>query len=423
MVVPTPQADADADGRANAARPLGGLRVLDFTRMFAGPCCTQVLADLGAEVVKLEEPRIGDPTRRNLPFWGSQSAYYMALNRGKQSVSVDLKSPEGREIAASLMTTADVVVENFRPGVMTRLGLDYAAARRQREDIIYCALSGFGATGPLRHKISFDLVNQAMAAVIDLTGTPDGPPVRAGIPIGDMAGGLFAALAVVAALDRRRRTGQGCSIDLGLHDVLLSMLGGIAERWLAGGEVPRRLGNRSDEVAPQGCYEARDGWLVVAASTDAAWRSLAEAVDRPDMVATARLADRDGRAAHGEEIDSALAGALRSRGRAEWLRLLRGAGVFAAPVHSIKETLDSAEVGRSGITYEVEHREVGTVKLVGSPIRFDGRRAPGGVPPVLGADTRRVLGDLGYSDQELEDLGSRGVLRTGGTAAQGGDRR
>lgn len=422
-MVSTPQEDAGGNERATATQPLRGLRVLDFTRMFAGPCCTQVLADLGAEVVKLEEPRIGDPTRRNLPFWGSQSAYYMALNRGKQSVSVDLKQPEGRDIAASMMATTDVVVENFRPGVMTRLGLDYAAARKLRDDIVYCALSGFGATGPLRHKISFDLVNQAMAAVMDLTGDPDGPPVRAGIPIGDMAGGLFAALAVITALDRRRRTGQGCFIDLGLHDVLLSMLGGIAERWLAGGQVPRRLGNRSDEVAPQGCYEARDGWLVVAAPTDMAWRRMAEIIDRPDLAATTRLADRDGRAALGEEIDTALAGALHTRDRTEWLSLLRGAGVFAAPVNSIKETLGSAEVERSGITYEVEHHEVGTVRLVGSPIRFDGRRAPGGVPPALGAQTRRVLGDLGYADEKLEELGRRGVLRIGGTEAQGGDRR
>lgn len=388
--------------------PLAGVRVVDLTRMFAGPCATAVLADLGAEVIKIEEPRIGDPTRRNLPEWNGESAYFMSLNRGKRSVTLDLKSPAGAAAVRALIATADVLVENYRPGVMARLGLDHETLAATHPRLVYCSLSGFGATGPLRDKISFDLVNQAMAGTIDLTGDPGDRPVRIGVPVGDMAGGLYVAVAALAGLRARDRTGLGSWIDLSLHDVLISLLAGVAQRYLSTGEVPTRTGSRDRDVAPQGCYRAADGWLVLSAVTDAHWRALADLLGIDD----GRFADAHARKRHEPALDELLAGHLGTRTVTDWTAALTAAGVPAAPVLSLPDALRSALATDRGIAFDAVHPTVGPMRNLASPVVLDGARAGvGATSPVLGADTEDVLRELGYDDAGLAELADAGVIR------------
>ncbi|RZT86908.1 crotonobetainyl-CoA:carnitine CoA-transferase CaiB-like acyl-CoA transferase [Pseudonocardia sediminis] len=392
---------------------LAGIRVLDLTRMFAGPCATEVLADLGADVVKVEEPRIGDPTRRNLPLWGEESAYFMSLNRGKRSVTLDLKSGAGREVLLALIDESDVLVENFRPGVMERLGLGPDALAQRRPGLVYCSLSGFGATGPLREKISFDLVNQAMAGMIELTGDPDDRPVRIGVPIGDMAGGLYLSLAVLAGLRGRERTGHGCWVDLALHDVLIALLSDVAQRRFNGDEDVTRTGSRDRDRAPRGRYRARDGWLVLSAVRDEQWRAAAAVLGIAD---DDRFADGHRRKANESELDALIGDRLAGGDVAAWVRDLTAAGVPAAPVHSLAAALDSPLVRGRGLAYDSVHPAVGPVRNLASPLIVDGRRAgTGGASPVLGADTDAVLTGLGYGEADLVRLAEDGVIRRAGS--------
>lgn len=392
--------------------PLDGIRVLDFTRMFAGPCAAETLADLGADVVKVEEPRVGDPTRRNLPFWGEESAYFMSLNRGKRSISLDLKDPLGRQIAWDLAVRADIVVENYRPYVMQRLELDYERLKAANSAVIYCSLSGFGASGPLRDKISFDLVNQAMAGMIDLTGDPLDRPVRIGVPVGDMAGGLYLALAAVAALRGRGRTGLGCWVDLSLHDVLIALLGHHAQRYFDSGKTPCRTGHRHAELAPVGAYAARDGWFVLAAVQDREWQELTNALGLAGLRDDDRLASAQGRKEHEAEFDQHLVACFRQGTVAEWVDVLGSAGVPVAPVNSLRDGLESPLVQERGIVFTAEHPGVGPVRNLASPMIFDGVRAGiGGVSPQLGANTRDVLREAGIAEEELAELAEQGVIR------------
>lgn len=393
-------------------RPLEGVRVLDFTRMFAGPCAAETLADLGADVIKVEEPRVGDPTRRNLPFWGEESAYFMSLNRGKRSIAVDLKDARGRRVVWDLATRADIIVENFRPDIMAKLELDYARLKTAHPAVVYCSLSGFGATGPLRDKISFDLVNQAMAGMIDLTGDPLDRPVRIGVPVGDMAGGLYLALAAVAGLRARDRTGHGCWIDLSLHDVLITLLGHHAQRYFDTGEVPTRTGHRDPELAPVGVYEARDGWLVVSAVSDREWQGLVAALELDELRGDDRFASAPGRKHHEAVLDRKLVGRFRERPVAEWIDVLHRAGVPASPVNSLRDTLESQLVQDRGIVFTADHPSIGAMRNLASPMVFDGARGGvGGVSPRLGADTESVLREAGFDDKDLAELAERGVIR------------
>jgi crotonobetainyl-CoA:carnitine CoA-transferase CaiB-like acyl-CoA transferase len=390
---------------------LDGVRVVDLTRMFAGPCATEVLADLGADVIKVEEPRIGDPTRRNLPMWGDresgESAYFMSLNRGKRSVTLDLKSEAGRAVLLELVDGADVLVENFRPGVMDRLGLGWDALSERRPELVFCSLSGFGATGPLRDTISFDLVNQAMAGMIELTGDTGDRPVRIGVPIGDMAGGLYVALAALAGLRGRAGTGRGCWVDLALHDVLIGLLSDVAQRRLSTGEPVTRTGSRDRDAAPHGRYRARDGWLVLSAVRDGHWAALTGVLGiAPDD----RFTDAASRKHHESDLDVLVESRLAERDVADWVRDLTAAGVPAAPVRTLAEALRDPATG--DLVFSHVHPVAGPVRNLASPLVVDGTRAgTGRASPVLGADTDAVLAELGYDDAAVARLAEQGVTR------------
>jgi crotonobetainyl-CoA:carnitine CoA-transferase CaiB-like acyl-CoA transferase len=386
--------------------PLAGIRVLDLTRMFAGPYGAEILADLGAEVIKIEEPRIGDPTRRNIPFIKDQSTYFMSVNRGKKSVVLDLKTKDGRQAMLDLVAQSDVVIENYRVGVMDRLGLSYQELRERKPDIILCSISGYGKTGPLKDKISFDLVNQAMAGTMAVTGEEGMPPVRIGLPVGDLNGGIFSVLAILAALQSRRRTGAGAAIDLGLHDLLIALLGYVGQLYLITGESPRPVGSGHHHIAPYGAFEASDGYIVVAAFTQSFWAKFAKTIDRPYLVEDPRFITIDTRKVHMEALNDIIKPILRARSVDEWLVLLETGDVPCARVASIGEVLTSPQALAREIVFDFEHPTVGTVRTVGTPFRVDGKPWRTLVPPpTLGQHTSEVLSSLlGYSQERIDAL-------------------
>jgi len=396
---PLPKTGADA-------LPLAGIRVLDLTRMFAGPLGGQILADLGAEVIKIEEPRIGDPTRRNIPFINEESTYFMALNRGKKSVVLDLKSREGRDALLDLVAKSDVLIENYRVGVMDRLGLSYENLRKRNPHIVLCSISGFGKTGPLKDKISFDLVNQAMAGTMAVTGEENMPPVRIGLPVGDLNGGIFGVVAILAALQGRRRSGKGAAIDLGLHDLLVALLGYMGQLYLLTGESPKPVGSGHHHIAPYGAFEARDGYVVVAAFTQGFWAKFARTIECPDLIENPRFITIDTRKVHKEELNALIAPIMLTRTVDEWVARLEAGDVPCARVASVGEVLTSPQALAREIVFDFEHPTVGKVRTVGSPFRADGGlwRSPI-PPPILGQHTTEVLaGLLGYTGERIAQV-------------------
>jgi crotonobetainyl-CoA:carnitine CoA-transferase CaiB-like acyl-CoA transferase len=367
---------------ASRRRPLDGLRVLDFTRMAAGPFATLMLSDLGADVVKVEAGKIGDPTRRNLPIVGGTSVYFLSLNRGKRSIVVDLKTDTGRERALDLARHADVVVENFRPGVMARLGLDFPTLAEANRRLVMCSISGFGATGPMRDFTSFDLVNQAYAGYMVVTGEEGRPPVRLGWPVGDLGGGAMACVAILAGLHRMRQTGFGFHIDLSLHDCLLSQLAYLGQTYLLSGEEARPVGAAHLNISPYNVYEASDGYVAISAYTEAAWRRLADVLDAGALLADPRFETRPSRRDHRHELDALLAPYFRSRSVAEWDKLLASSGVAYAPVANVGQALEAARAMGRGLVVDTV-TETGDPALgVASPFVIDGERmfAAGGSP-------------------------------------------
>ncbi|MDQ8726596.1 CoA transferase [Bradyrhizobium sp. LHD-71] len=387
--------------------PLAGLRVLDLTRMFAGPYCCLFLADLGAEVIKIEEPRIGDPTRRNIPMVNGESTYFMAVNRGKKSVTLDLKQPAARDALLRLVEKSDVVVENYRPGVMERLGLSYDELRKRKSDIILLSLSGFGQTGPMRDSISFDIVNQAMAGVMSVTGEENRPPVRIGVPVGDLAGGILGAYAVLAALRARRVTGLGSAMDLSLHDLMMTLLGPLAQMQLSTGVSPGTMGSSDRRIVPSRAFEAADGWLALTASSDAEWRTLAAILGRPAIADDPRYRTNTDRLGNREAADREVQDAVRRQTVTHWVDVLSANGIACAPIRSLGEGVDSEQARARGMILSYKHAIAGECRGVGTAMRVDGSLLTAELPPpALGEHSKEILRRLaGLSEAEWIELG------------------
>jgi CoA:oxalate CoA-transferase len=378
--------------------PLAGLRVLDFTWFLAGPYATMILADLGADVVKVEAPGRGDPSRQAGPFIGSLSAYFQSINRGKRSVVLDLKTDSGRVQAAQLAARADILVENFVPGTMARWGLDHASLLATNPRLIYVSCTGFGQSGPRAAQPAFDLIVQALAGTISLTGSPDGEPVRVGFSVGDIGGALYLAVGVLAALEARHRTGRGQVLDLSLLDAQVALLENAFARYFATGQVPGRLGSRHPLIVPFQVFAAADGHFALAAGTEEQWQRLCLALDRPDLAVDSRFADNAARRENLPALQSELAGAFSARAVAEWVALLGGHDIPCAPIHDIAAAAADPQVQARGMLVTVEDPSAGPQRVVNTPLRFSETPAQVREPaPRLGEHTEAVLADwLGH---------------------------
>ena len=372
--------------------PLSGLKVLDLTRMLAGPFGTLILADLGADVIKIEEPRLGDPTRHNLPKVEDESAYFMSVNRGKRSVCLDLKSEQGKEKFFGLLKDADVVIENFRPGVMERLGLGQESLHKLNQSLIICSISGFGQTGPLRDKISFDLVNQAMAGTMSITGEKDRPPVRIGLPAGDLAGGIFASLAILAEIYGRRRHGKGSWIDISLHDTLVSLLGYVGQLYFTTGEVPGPVGSGHHHIAPYRAFKAKDGFFVIAAFTQNFWLKFVEAMDMDYLAADTRFSDITQRKHNKLALYELIDPVFETKKVSEWVDILQRGDIPVAEVLSVGEALESEQAIARNVVFDFTHPTLGVMKGVSCPFLCNGKPwRSNRPPPILGEHTSEVL--------------------------------
>jgi len=392
-----------------------GVRVLDLSRMLAGPYGSMLLADMGAEVIKIEEPAGGDPMRvMGPPFLpDGESAYFLSINRNKQSIAIDLGRPAGREVFLDLARHADVVWENFRPGVMERLGLAYATLAGVNPGLVLCSISAYGQDGPYRDWPAFDLALQAMGGAMSLTGEEGGRPARMGLPMGDLAGGMFGAFAVAGALLRRTRTGRGAHLDLSLLDCQVSLLTYIAQYFWADGRVPGRMGSGHASVVPYQALATRDGHLIVAVFAEKFWGGFCHALERAEWEADPRFASNRQRLVHREVLMPLIETVFRERTTEDWLARLHAAGVPAAPILAVDRVLSDPQVRHRHMVVEVEHPTHGPLPTLGTPIKVDGAPAlPVTAAPALGQHTDRVLTELlEYPTERLAALRREGVVK------------
>jgi crotonobetainyl-CoA:carnitine CoA-transferase CaiB-like acyl-CoA transferase len=378
--------------------PLEGIRVLDLSRVLAGPYCTMLLADLGADVVKVERPGEGDETRTwGPPYAGGEAAYFLSVNRGKRSIAVDLSRPEGQEVARRLALGADVLVENFRVGTAARFGLGYDDLAEVNPRLVYCSITGFGGREPVGRP-GYDFVVQAESGLMAITGEQDGTPLKVGVALVDVLTGYAAATSVLAAL----RSGEGARLEVSLLDTALSALVNVASSALVTGAEPRRFGNAHPNIVPYQTFDAADGTLAVAAANDGLFRRLCAVVERPDLAEDARFRTNPARVEHRDELVDELQAVLATRSAAVWLEKLDAAGVPAGKVRGVLEALEAA------VTVTVDHPTIGPLRLVGSPVS-PAREDPA-APPLLGQHTNDVLVEAGWGVAEVEALRSAGVV-------------
>jgi crotonobetainyl-CoA:carnitine CoA-transferase CaiB-like acyl-CoA transferase len=392
-----------------------GVRVLDLSRMLAGPYGSMLLADMGAEVIKVEEPDGGDPMRvMGPPFLaGGESAYFLSINRNKKSVVLDLTRPAGRDVFLELAAHADVVWENFRPGVMERLGLSHAALSAANPRLVLCSISAYGQDGPYRDWPAFDLALQAMGGGMSITGEEGRRPVRMGLPMGDLAGGMFGAFAVAGALFRRARTGQGAHVDLSLLDCQVSLLTYLAQYFWADGRVPGPMGSGHASVVPYQALATRDGHLIVAIFAEKFWAGFCRAVEHPEWQADPRFATNRDRVANRSALMALVEAAFTARATDDWLARLHAAGVPAAPILGVDRVLSDPQVNHRRMVVEVEHPRLGRLPTLGTPIKIDGATELSvTAAPQLGQHTDLVLGDwLKYPAGRLAGLRRDGVVK------------
>jgi crotonobetainyl-CoA:carnitine CoA-transferase CaiB-like acyl-CoA transferase len=391
---------------------LSGVTVVDFTRVLSGPYCTMVLADHGARVIKIEHPVRGDDTRHwGPPFIGKESAYFLSINRNKESVTVDFKHPQGKGVLEKLLARADVVVENFRPGTLDAAGLDATSVLARHPRIVYCSISGYGQTGPRREEPGYDAVMQAEGGLMSITGEADGPAYRLGVAITDIVSGLFAAQGVMAAIIARGKTGRGQHVDIGMLDATAALLTYQAGNYFVSGQVPGRLGNRHPTIAPYESFHASDGDFVIAGGNDEIWRRLCRVIGRPDLAEDPRFRTNKDRIEHYTALRSELERALKTRPRADWIRELTAAGVPCGSVREIGEVLADPQLSARGMIAEVQHATIGTARVINSPVKLsDTPASVRTAPPTLGQHTTAVLSEVGYDRQEIEELRTAGVI-------------
>jgi crotonobetainyl-CoA:carnitine CoA-transferase CaiB-like acyl-CoA transferase len=382
--------------------PLDGVRVLDLSRILAGPYCSMMLADLGADVVKVERPGGGDPTRSwGPPFVDGESTYFLSANRGKRSICIDLQDPEGVALVRRLAERADIVLENFLPGAADRLGLGYAALREVQPSLVYCSIAGYPDDGADAGRPGFDFAIQGEGGVMSITGDPDGDPMKVGVAIADITAGIYAAVGVLAALREAEASGSGRHVQVSLFDAQLAWLANRASDFLVAGEAPVRLGNAHPAIVPYESFRALDGHVIVAIGTDAQFARFCREASLDALLDDARFGTNPERVRHRDALTPVLARAIAQRPVAAWLELMERAGVPGGPVRTIPEVFEHAPLA----TYQHEHATLGPIRTVRSPIAIDGTRSTADAPPpLLGADAEEVLSEAGYTSQDVERL-------------------
>lgn len=393
-------------------KALEGVRVLDLTRVLAGPYCTMMLADLGAEVVKIEQPVLGDDSRRFGPFVNGESAYYMNLNRNKKGVTLNLKG-EGKALFLRLVRQADVVVENYRPGTMEKLGLGYDVLHKANPRLVYCSISGFGHTGPYRNRPGYDIIAQAMGGLMSTTGWEGGEPTRSGTAMGDVLAGLSAAIAILAALRQAERTGEGQEVDIALVDSVISSLEIINQIYLAEGRVPARIGNRYESCYPYDSFRTQDGSIVIGAANDKLWQLTCKVMQRPDLAAEPRFATNPQRVALHAAVKPEVEAWTMTQTARQAVEKLLTAGVPAAPINTIDKIVRDEHFAQARAMFvEVDHPKAGRTTVTGSQLKLSRSPAAQYAPaPLLGQHNAAVYGALlGLSAPELDALKNAGVL-------------
>jgi CoA:oxalate CoA-transferase len=394
--------------------PLEGVRILDLTWVLAGPFASMILCDLGADVVKVERPPIGDVARMTAPLVNGESCYFLSVNRGKRSMAIDLKKEAGRDLFLRLVEQVDVVMENFTPGSMEALGLGYDVLSQRNPRLIYAATSGFGQTGPDRLRPALDIIAQGMGGIMSITGEPRGPPVRPGTSLGDIAAGLFTAIGVLAALHERQRSGRGQMIDVAMLDCQLSILENAFARYFATGAVPGPIGTRHPVATPFQAFPTRDGYIVLALSwgVENQWELFCATIGRPDLIDDSRFDTGPLRTEHHAELEPILIEALKQKTTAEWVREFDAIGLPCGPLNNIAQAAALPQVKAREMLVEVEHRRIGRFPLPNTPVKLS--RTPGGVrgpSPDLGQHTDDVLRELlGLPDEEIGRLREAGAI-------------
>ncbi|WP_243488880.1 CaiB/BaiF CoA transferase family protein [Massilia violaceinigra] len=405
-------------------KALGHIRVLDLSRVLAGPWCSQNLADLGADVIKIERPGVGDDTRAWGPPYArdadgnntSEAAYFLTANRGKRSVTVDIATPEGQAIVRELAREADVVLENYKVGQLKRYGLDYDSLKEIKPDLVYCSVTGFGQDGPYAHRAGYDFLIQGMGGLMSVTGErddlPGGGPQKAGVALTDLMTGMYATVAVLAALTHRDRSGQGQYIDMALLDTQVAMLANVGSNYLNSGKPPKRWGNAHANIVPYQTFACADGHIIVATGNDGQYRKFVEAGGRDDLLADPRFATNPLRVQHRDVLVPLLADMVATRTRDEWIAQLEAVGVPCGPINDVGEVFENEQVKARGVAIEMDHPAAGKVKLVRSPMKLSLTPAQADLPPpMLGQHTDEVLRDLlGRSDEEIAALRAKGAI-------------
>jgi CoA:oxalate CoA-transferase len=393
--------------------PLAHLRVLDLTQFLSGPYATQILGDLGAEVIKVEAPD-GDMTRRLPPhFVGGDSAYYLSINRNKHSLAIDMKRPAGGALVRELALACDVIVENYRPGVLKKLGLSYADIAKEKPGIIWCSISGFGQNGPYCDRPAYDMIVQAMSGGMSLTGEKDGHPVRSGIPLGDIAAGMYGVIGVLAALAEKQKSGQGKLIDVSMLDCQIAMLSYQAAYYLASGEVPNRQGRGHDSIPTYRSFTCGDGFdIAITANTERMWTNLCGVIGRRELASDPRFKTNAERYANRTALWEILEAAFRTKAAADWVSDLLAAEVPAAVVNTLDRSLNDPQVLHRNMVLALSGANGEELRVAGNPVKFAGEAEPDyGYPPRLGADNARVLSDvLNLSDERIAALAREGVF-------------
>ena len=392
--------------------PLEGIKVLDLTRVLAGPYATMILSDLGADVIKIEQPEIGDESRNFGPFKNGFSLYFMSVNRGKRSITLDLKTDRGKDIFKQLVKQSDILVENFRPGTMKKLGLDYETLAAEHPALIYAACSGFGQTGPFAEKGAYDMIIQGMGGIISITGEPDGPPVRVGTSISDITAALFTTIGILSALHNRNSTGKGQLVDVAMLDSLVAVLESAIVRYFATDEIPQPLGSRHPAITPFEAFESADGHIIIAIGNDTLWAKFCEHVDQKNLISDPRFSTNVERTANHSELFPILSEIMRQRTTDEWIDALENIGVPCGPINTIDKVVNHPQVQARDMITQVIHQMTGAVEVPGLPIKLSDTPGDVDIPaPNLGEHTVEILTDvLKMSTDEVKQLKQERII-------------